>query len=69
MSATIETRRLLTARQVAERLGCSWRTVYRLADVGELPEGVKVGRLRRWDATEIESWISQGCPRARRLSR
>ena len=62
---TIETlspcRQLLTAKQVAERLGCSWRTIYRNADMGAMPFGVKIGALRRWDAAELDSWIEGGC--------
>jgi excisionase family DNA binding protein len=54
-------RRLGDAREVAELLGCSWRTVYRLADSGGIPWGVKVGSLRRWDLSEIDSFIAGGC--------
>ncbi|MGH7223098.1 MAG: helix-turn-helix transcriptional regulator [Gemmataceae bacterium] len=53
-------RRMLNAKQVAERLGCSWRTVYRLADMGDVPMGVKIGGLRRWDAEELDRWIDGG---------
>lgn len=53
------------ARQVGARLGCSWRHVLRLADQGLMPWGFKLGALRRWDAEEIERWISQGCPRVK----
>jgi predicted DNA-binding transcriptional regulator AlpA len=55
------TRRLIDARAVGARTGMSWRTVYRYADMGLMPFGLKVGSLRRWDADEIESWISGGC--------
>lgn len=54
------TRRLLTAKQVADILGCNWRTIYRLADMGEMPMGVKIGGLRRWDSAEMEAWIDNG---------
>jgi excisionase family DNA binding protein len=52
---------LLDARQVADRLGCSWRTVYRHADAGLMPMGVKIGALRRWSESEIQAWIAGGC--------
>jgi predicted DNA-binding transcriptional regulator AlpA len=39
----------------------SWRTVYRYADAGLMPWGVKIGTLRRWDLDEIERWINDGC--------
>jgi excisionase family DNA binding protein len=57
----VTSRRMLDAKQVAARLGCSWRTIYRLADMGQMPFGVKIGALRRWDADEIERWIDDGC--------
>jgi len=64
-SSTFETptatRRLIDAREVARRLGCSWRTVYRHADMGRIPAGVKLGALRRWDAAELEGFIASGC--------
>lgn len=61
-------RQLLTARQVAERLGCSWRTIYRNADMGLMPFGVKIGAMRRWDADELDSWIEDGCKPVRRAN-
>jgi excisionase family DNA binding protein len=57
-------RRLIDAKQVARLLGCSWRTVLRLADAGKIPWGVKLGGLRRWDVEEIEAFITGGCKMA-----
>ena len=54
-------RRLIDARQVARMLGCSWRTVLRLADGGKIPWGIKLGGLRRWDVKQIEDFIAGGC--------
>jgi excisionase family DNA binding protein len=54
-------RRLIDAKEVGQRLGCSWRTVYRLADRGVIPAGGKLGALRRWDLAEIEEFIRNGC--------
>lgn len=68
-AAATSTRRLLDARQVAELIGCSWRTVLRLADAGKLPAGLKIGALRRWDAERIEQWIADGCKPVRTHSR
>jgi predicted DNA-binding transcriptional regulator AlpA len=53
--------RLIDAKGVARLLGCSWRTVLRLADGGQIPWGVKLGGLRRWDVREIEAFITGGC--------
>ena len=54
-------RRLLTARETAKLLGISWRSVYRHADAGKLPFGVKIGASRRWDRAELEAFIANGC--------
>jgi len=54
-------RRLIDTKEVGRRLGCSWRTVLRLADAGKIPFGVKLGALRRWDAVELDAFIAGGC--------
>jgi predicted DNA-binding transcriptional regulator AlpA len=54
-------RRLIDVKALGERLGCSWRTALRHADEGVVPGGVRIGWLRRWDATEIDAWIAAGC--------
>jgi excisionase family DNA binding protein len=56
-----EPARMIDARRVAHRLGCSWRTVYRHADAGRIPPGIKLGALRRWDAAELDAFIAGGC--------
>ena len=53
---------LLDVGQVAERLNCSARSVYRLADDGRMPPPVKLGSLVRWRADELAQWIDGGCP-------
>jgi excisionase family DNA binding protein len=58
-------RHLIDAKEVARRLGCSWRHVLRLADAGLMPWGVKLGALRRWDSREIEEFIAGGCKSVR----
>jgi excisionase family DNA binding protein len=63
------TRRLLDAKQVGARLGCSWRTVLRLADRGAMPPGVKLGALRRWDSDQLDEWIGGGCRPVRQAGR
>lgn len=54
-------RRLVTAKEAGSILGCSWRSVYRFADAGKIPFGVKLGTLRRWDAAELETFVANGC--------
>ena len=55
------TRRLGDCKAVGRVLGCSWRTVIRLADSGKIPPGYKLSALRRWDMAEIEAFIASGC--------
>jgi excisionase family DNA binding protein len=69
-AATQSPRRLISAQEAARLLGCSWRTLYRHADAGLVPYGVKLGSLRRWDAAELDAFIAGGCkPPARRTAR
>jgi len=56
---------MLTVDQVAGVLGCSPRTVRRLTDSGRMPRPIRLGALLRWPRQTIESWIRQGCPRAK----
>ena len=58
VDASLTVQRLGDAKQVGARTGMSWRTVYRYADAGLMPWGLKIGTLRRWDLDEIERWIS-----------
>ncbi|MCC5831107.1 MAG: helix-turn-helix domain-containing protein [Phycisphaeraceae bacterium] len=53
---------MLTIDQVARLLNCSTRTVYRLNDAGRMPRPVRLGSLVRWNRSEIEQWIADGCP-------
>ncbi|QDU33026.1 Helix-turn-helix domain protein [Poriferisphaera corsica] len=54
---------MLNVKDVARRLQCSPRTVYRLCDAGLMPKPIKLGQLIRWNADTIEQWIAQGCPK------
>jgi excisionase family DNA binding protein len=49
--------RLLTAEQLAERLGVQPGWVNKAARAGRIPH-VRVGRYRRFRWTDIEEWIS-----------
>ncbi len=48
---------LLDAKAVAERLGCSLRTVRELTSRRELPV-VRIGRSARYEAGAVESYIA-----------
>jgi excisionase family DNA binding protein len=53
---------LMTVNEVAKRLNCSARTVYRLCDAGRMPLPLRIGTLVRWHEPVIEAWIAEGCP-------
>ena len=53
---------LLDVGQVAARLKCSKRSVYRLSDCAKMPRPVKLGSLVRWRVDELDRWIGDGCP-------
>lgn len=49
--------KLLTLRQAAERLGCSYSYVYRLYRSGTLPV-VKQGRFVRIAESDLDLWLN-----------
>jgi excisionase family DNA binding protein len=59
----------LTSDDIARLLGCSRRTVRRLADTGRIPPPLRLGGLSRWTRATVEEWIAAGCPRCRRPTR
>jgi predicted DNA-binding transcriptional regulator AlpA len=52
----------LDRRDVATLLKISLRTLDRLDAAGHLPPPLRVGGRKRWLATVITEWISNGCP-------
>lgn len=53
---------LITAKQLAEMMQISIRTLWRLRSAGQLIEPVKVGGATRWRRDEVHEWIAKGCP-------
>jgi predicted DNA-binding transcriptional regulator AlpA len=53
---------LLTARQLAEQLQVSPRSIWRLRKAGQLPEPLVIGGAVRWDRQVVREWIATGCP-------
>lgn len=53
---------LVKATEVAELLGVSTRTLWRLLSEGRLPQPVRLGGNTRWRLADVESWIANGCP-------
>lgn len=48
---------LVDAEEIAQFLGCSPKHVRCMAERGQFPKPVKVGRLKRWPREAIEEWI------------
>lgn len=49
--------------------GVDPRSIFRWADAGKIPFGVKLGSLRRWDLAEIDAHIAGGCRPVRQAGR
>ncbi len=49
--------RLVDVKEVAQLLGLSRRTVWKMSTCGMLPPPIKLGRSSRWRRRDIESWI------------
>jgi excisionase family DNA binding protein len=56
---------LVSAKQLAELLSVSVRTIRRLDTSGVLPKPVQLGGSVRWPQREIAAWIAAGCPSRR----
>jgi excisionase family DNA binding protein len=49
---------LLTARELANRLSISLRTLYRMLARGQLPQPIRLGRRHvRWKATDVQRYL------------
>ena len=53
---------LLDAVGVAELLDCSTRHVENLDSRELMPKPIRLGRLKKWRRSEIESWLAAGAP-------
>lgn len=54
----MNTGELLTTRQVSERINVAERTLDQWAWRGEGPAFLKVGRFRRYPATDLAAWMA-----------
>lgn len=62
LEVPVPTTSLMSAAQVAARLGCSQQSVYRWADLGLLPRK-KIGkRIVRFERDDVEAFILRGTP-------
>ena len=55
----VEPVRLLTARDVAERLRVDAKTVRRWRESGRLPPAIEIGGVVRWRTQDIDAWIEE----------
>lgn len=62
-------RLLIDGHSAASLTGISARTLHRLAERGEAPRPVRVGRSVRWRRQELEDWIEGGCQPTRDAGR
>ncbi len=53
---------LIDIIEAARMCGMSKSMYKKLFSMEQTPEGIKLGRLRRWRRTEILAWINAGCP-------
>lgn len=51
---------LIDVDVVAAKYDADKRSIFRWADAGRIPFGVKLGSLRRWDLSEIDTHIANG---------
>lgn len=49
--------RLLTAEQVAKKLGVTPAGVYMRRQRGNAPPAIKIGKLVRWRESVVDAWI------------
>ena len=54
---------LLAVADLARLLKVSTRTIWTWHSAGRLPSPVKVGRIVRWRAADVDAWLAAGCPR------
>jgi len=53
---------LLNAKELATMLSTSVRSIWRYRSSGRLPKAIQIAGAIRWRKTDIEQWISIGCP-------
>jgi predicted DNA-binding transcriptional regulator AlpA len=53
---------LVTAGEAAALCGLGVRTWWRKDAAGMIPNGVHLGKSKRWRLEELRKWIEAGCP-------
>lgn len=60
MNASSSEPDLLNARQVANMLTISERSVWRLVSESQIPSPLHIGGSARWRRSDIEGWLQRG---------
>jgi len=53
---------MIDVNELSTILSVSKRTIWRMVSNGKLVEPIRIGGSIRWKLSDIETWISQGCP-------
>ena len=53
---------LWSAQQCAQATSISRSKWFELQAAGKIPCGIKIGRSRRWRASDVRMWVELGCP-------
>lgn len=56
----------LDARAAARAVGVSRAHWLRLVSTGRAPQGIRLGRARRWAIEDLRAWVAADCPPADR---
>jgi predicted DNA-binding transcriptional regulator AlpA len=51
----MEATKFLRKRQLAERYGCTTRTIDRWSETGRLPKPLRIGSVPVWELAEVEA--------------
>ena len=57
--AMTKRRELLSAKDIADRIGCDAKTIRRWRREGSLPNAIVIGGIVRWEAGDIEDWLQR----------
>lgn len=63
---TLTSPKLINASDLAEMLGISERTIWRLIASGKLIQPIRIGKSVRWRLEQVNQWIESGCPTTER---
>lgn len=55
----VQTDRLLTMKEFAEKVGMSLSWLFAQKKAGKLPAAICLGRARRYRESDVEAWLQQ----------